>query len=82
MKNLNFKLFTDVEIQKTRKADKLNPAYSPDQSEPNSPGEFFEKICIIFKENCEGEKNCAKVQVALKCWKNINNESYAEWKNS
>jgi hypothetical protein len=28
----------DVEIQKTRKADKIPPAYSPDQSEPDSPG--------------------------------------------
>ena len=28
----------DVEIQKTRKADKITPAYSPDQSEPESPG--------------------------------------------
>ncbi|KAL7018177.1 hypothetical protein ACKWTF_010660 [Chironomus riparius] len=28
---------SDVEIQKTRKADKITPAYSPDQSEPESP---------------------------------------------
>ncbi|KAG5672178.1 hypothetical protein PVAND_002328 [Polypedilum vanderplanki] len=28
---------SDVEIQKTRKVDKIPPAYSPDQSEPDSP---------------------------------------------
>lgn len=30
--------FTDVEIQKTRKNEKINPPYSPDQSESESPG--------------------------------------------
>lgn len=33
-------IWIDVEIQKTRKADKITPAYSPDQSETESPGKW------------------------------------------
>lgn len=37
-----FLLITDVEIQKIRQ-DKINPAYSPAQSEPESPGKLISK---------------------------------------
>lgn len=37
-----FSFFTDVEIQKIRQ-DKINPAYSPAQSEPESPGKLRNK---------------------------------------
>lgn len=41
---------TDVEIQKIR-PDKINPAYSPAQSEPESPGKssFRAVKCVVFK---------------------------------
>jgi hypothetical protein len=51
-----FFILPDVEIQKTRKADKINPAYSPDQSEPESPGKLI-RLCILRKIFL-GEENC------------------------
>jgi hypothetical protein len=52
-------LITDVEIQKIRQ-DKINPAYSPAQSEPESPGEF--NFCLK-----RSVKNHQKNQQGGKC---------------
>lgn len=66
---------TDVEIQKIRQ-DKINPAYSPAQSEPESPGKLNRRQLHKFYENLKKsvENDLWKIEVKK------NQRGKTEWK--